>query len=167
MAAPALIVTSEDHSQFTTVLRRIGQEANAKLVFLLDKAGQQIASAGDMAGVDPTSLASLTAGNVAATEGVATLVGEESFSSLFHEGKHDSLHISVVASRVILLVVFDERSSLGLVRLRVEQNTAPLEEAVRAMMARAETDGRSRTGDPAFAEITEADIDALFGQGSP
>jgi predicted regulator of Ras-like GTPase activity (Roadblock/LC7/MglB family) len=167
MSAPAVIVTSEDHSRFTTVLRSIGREANARFVFLLDKAGQQIASAGDLAGVDPTSLASLTAGNVAATEGVASLVGEDSFTTLFHEGKHDSLHISVVASRVILLVVFDERSSLGLVRLRVAQHTPPLEEAVREMLARGASATSAAGADAALAEITEADIDALFGQGTP
>ena len=76
-------------------------EFEAKFVFLLDKSGQQIASTGELENVDPTSLASLTAGNVAATEGVAQLVGNDGFSSLFHEGKSESMHLSIVGERFV------------------------------------------------------------------
>ena len=91
------------------------------MVFLVDKNGQQIAYNGDINNLDTTSLASLTAGNVAATDGLARLIGEKEFSVLFHEGERDNIHISIVGKRVILVVIFDERSSLGLVRLRVKK----------------------------------------------
>ena len=80
MPAGNTIITEQDYARFMAILEGLDREANAKFVFLLDKSGQQIASAGEMAEVDPTSLASLTAGNVAATEGVAQLVGEEGFT---------------------------------------------------------------------------------------
>ena len=161
MAAATIIVTEQDHARFLSVLEHLDRDTNAKFVFLLDKTGQQIASAGELDEVDPTSLASLTAGNVAATEGVAQLVGEPGFTTLFHEGRRDNLHISVVANRVILLVVFDERSSLGLVRLRVGQHLDSLTEIVRDMMTRCESVGASALG---LGEITDADLDALFGK---
>ncbi len=63
------------------------------------------------------------AGKIAATGGLAKLIGEKEFSTLFHEGVRDKLHISIVASRVILVVIFDSRSRLGLVRLRVKKCT--------------------------------------------
>ena len=47
-----------------------------------------------------------TAGNVAATDGLAKLIGEKEFSILFHEGERDNIHISLVAQRVILVVIF-------------------------------------------------------------
>jgi predicted regulator of Ras-like GTPase activity (Roadblock/LC7/MglB family) len=162
MAAGHTVITEQDHSRFMAVLENLDRDANAKFVFLLDKSGQQIAATGDMAAVDPTSLASLTAGNVAATEGVAQLVGENEFTTLFHEGKHESLHITVVGGRVILLVVFDERSSLGLVRLRVEQCVPQLGEIVRDMVARA--DGTPGKDSGSLGEITDADLDKLFGE---
>ena len=65
---------------------------------------------GDIENLDTTSLASLTAGNVAATDGLAKLIGEKEFSVLFHEGEKDNIHISIVGERVILVVIFDERS---------------------------------------------------------
>jgi predicted regulator of Ras-like GTPase activity (Roadblock/LC7/MglB family) len=164
MSAPSIMILEEDHARFMEVLGSLERDSNAKLVFLLDKAGRQIASAGEMDAVDPTSLASLTAGNVAATEGVAQLVGEEEFTTLFHEGKRDSLHISVISNKVILLVVFDERSSLGLVRLRVDQHSAELSKIVRDLIGRSEgPNAAAMAAASPFAEITDADIDALFG----
>ena len=64
-------------------LKRLKRDANAKVVFLIDKNGQNIAAAGETEGFDSTSLASLTAGNVAATDGLAKLIGEREFSGWF------------------------------------------------------------------------------------
>src|SRR5512138_670297 len=127
MASPDLVMYEEEYQQIKDILHRLQVDSNSKLVFLVDKNGQQIAAHGDMRGVDATSLASLTAGNVAATDGLAKLIGEKEFSILFHEGERDNIHISIDACRVILVVIFDERSSLGLVRLRVRKATQDLE----------------------------------------
>src|SRR3954454_9500618 len=115
------VMYEEEYLQIKEILHRLQVDSNSKIVFLVDKKGQQIASMGDMLCVDATSLASLTAGNVAATDGLAKLIGEKEFSILFHEGERDNIHISLVAQRVILVVIFDDRSSLGLVRLRVKK----------------------------------------------
>ena len=68
MATPDLVMYEEEYQQIKDTLQRLQVDSNAKIVFLVDKNGQQIAVHGDMRGVDATSLASLTAGNVAATE---------------------------------------------------------------------------------------------------
>jgi predicted regulator of Ras-like GTPase activity (Roadblock/LC7/MglB family) len=125
VARPTMIVLEADHSRFVSILDKLRSEANSKFVFLMDKNGQSIASSGALSETDPTALASLAAGNVAATEGLAELIGENEFSTLFHEGRSESLHISLISNKVILLVIFDEHSSLGLVRLRVEQRRLP------------------------------------------
>ena len=68
------------------------------------------------------ALASLAAGNVAATEGLAQLIGETDLLDAVPRGRTDSLHISLISNKIILLLMFDEHSSLGLVRLRVKQH---------------------------------------------
>src|SRR5229473_357650 len=118
---PQMVMYDEEFQQISAVCERLAREANAKIVFLVDKNGQLIASVGATQDLDTTSLASLTAGNIAATGGLAKLIGEKEFSILFHEGERDNLHISVIGGRVILVVIFDTRSSLGLVRLRVKK----------------------------------------------
>src|SRR5229473_685951 len=138
MATPDLVMYEEEYQQIKDTLQRLQVDSNSKIVFLVDKNGQQIAAHGDMRGLDATSLASLTAGNVAATDGLAKLIGEKEFSILFHEGEKDNIHISIVAQRVILVVIFDERSSLGLVRLRVRRATGELDDVFARIMAKVE-----------------------------
>ena len=164
MSSTDFVLYEEEFKHLEEALRRLRQEANAKAVFLIDKNGQQIASAGEVEQFDTTSLASLTAGNVAATDGLAKLIGEREFSVLFHEGQQDHIHISIVAKRAILVVIFDDRSSLGLVRLRVKRASVDLEKIFEVMAQKGERG--SGPGGPAspFSEITDDDIDALFGE---
>ena len=160
------VLFDEEFQQIKEVIGRLKADAQAKVVFIVDKNGQQIAAQGDMKGVDATSLASLTAGNVAATDGLAKLIGEKEFSILFHEGERDNIHISLVAQRVLLVVIFDEKSSLGLVRLRVKKASQELERTFEQLLKKAEADRGSLANkfDSPFAEITDEDIDSLFSE---
>lgn len=157
---PQMVMYEEEFNQITTVCERLGRDAGAKVVFLVDKNGQLIAATGQTQDLDTTSLASLTAGNIAATGGLAKLIGEREFSILFHEGERDNLHLSIVAGRVILVVIFDSRSSLGLVRLRVKKAGEELTRVFEGLLRKAEAPG---AGSP-FAEITDSDIDNLFSE---
>jgi predicted regulator of Ras-like GTPase activity (Roadblock/LC7/MglB family) len=166
MASPDLIMYDEEFQQIKEIISRLRVEANAKIVFLVDKNGQQIAAVGDLESVDTTSLASLTAGNVAATDGLARLIGEKEFSILFHEGEKDNIHISIVGQRVILVVIFDDRSSLGLVRLRVRKASMELEKVFQDLLKKVEFEKTNLAGgfESPFAEITDEDIDNLFSE---
>ena len=166
MTMPDLVLYDEEFTRIKESLNRLASDANANVVFLVDKNGQQIAAVGDLQTLDTTSLASLTAGNVAATDGLARLIGEKEFSILFHEGEKDNIHISIVAQRVILVVIFDERTSLGLVRLRVRRAMAELEKIFEEIARKAEKDKQILAADfdSPFAEITDDDIDRLFSE---
>jgi predicted regulator of Ras-like GTPase activity (Roadblock/LC7/MglB family) len=166
MTLPDLVLYDDEFRKIKDSLQRLASDANANVVFLVDKNGQQIAAVGDLTTLDTTSLASLTAGNVAATDGLARLIGEREFSILFHEGERDNIHISIVAQRVILVVIFDERTSLGLVRLRVRRAMAELEKIFEEIARKAEKEKQVLTADfdSPFAEITDEDIDRLFSE---
>ena len=161
-----LVLYEEEFQKIKQALQRLFQDASANLVFLVDKNGQQIAAHGEIENLDTTSLASLTAGNVAATDGLARLIGEKEFSILFHEGEKDNIHISIVAQRVILVVIFDERSSLGLVRLRVKKASQELSDVFARIMAKVEKEKAAAGAafESPFAEITDEDIDSLFSE---
>ena len=83
---------------------------------------------------------------------------------LFHEGKRDHIHISIVAKRAILLVIFDDRSSLGLVRLRVKRGSQELDHIFDEMQVKQAKGAASPTHASPFSEITDEDIDALFSE---
>ena len=156
-----LVMYDEDYRKILAVIQRLVREANAKGIFVVDRNGQLIGEAGEMRGIDTTSLASLTAGCIAATGGLAKIVGEEEFPVHFHQGQRDNLHITLVAGRIILVVIFDERSSLGLVRLRVKKSAASLARIFEEIQKKAEQ-ARARGAGTPFAEITDEDIDNLF-----
>ncbi len=149
----------EEYKEITAAVDKLLVEANAKCVYLVDKDGQLITSSGETRDIDATSLASLTAGNIAATGGLAKLIGEKEFSILFHEGERDNLHISVVGQRVILVVIFDKRSSLGLVRLRAKKASDELGRTIQKLLVRMEGGAEQES---LLQEITDDDIEKLF-----
>jgi len=155
-----LVMQQEDFDRVLGIIQRLVKDANAKGVFVVDKAGQLIGEAGELRGIDSTSLASLTAGCIAATGGLAKIVGEEEFPTHFHQGQRDNLHITMVGTRIILVVIFDDRSSLGLVRLRVKKATGELAKIFEDIEKK--TEQEARAGGSPFAEITDDDIDNLF-----
>ena len=149
----------EEYKEIIATVGKLLREANAKCVYLVDKDGQLITSSGETKDIDSTSLASLTAGNIAATGGLAKLIGEKEFTILFHEGERDNIHISVIGQRVILVVIFDKRSSLGLVRLRVKKASEELSKCIQKLIDKMEAG--SEKGN-LLKEITDDDIDRLF-----
>ena len=157
-----LVMYDEDYRKILAVIQKLVRDANAKGIFVVDRNGQLIGEAGEMRGIDTTSLASLTAGCIAATGGLAKIVGEEEFPIHFHQGERDNLHITLVAKRIILVVVFDDRSSLGLVRLRVKKSGVELAKIFEHIQKRSEQEDAGGGGDAPFSEITDEDIDNLF-----
>jgi predicted regulator of Ras-like GTPase activity (Roadblock/LC7/MglB family) len=156
MADTPILLREKQYHQIKAVLARLRMDSSARVVFLVDKDGQEIAVQGEVGNLDTTSLASLAAGNVAATGGMAQLIGEKEFPTLSHEGERESIHISVIG-RLLLVVVFDERSSLGLVKLRSKQVSQQL-----CAMIEEITQADYDNSDSPFAEITDEDIDSLF-----
>ena len=157
MAGPD-VMFPEEQQQMSMVCQRLARDANAKAVLLIGRDGQPIADAGDVNELDVTSLSSLTAGNVAATGGISKILREKDFTSQFHEGEKTHVHITLVGGRAILVVLFDERSSLGLVRLRVKKASEELNHIFEALLKKVQEPG----ADSPFAEITDEDIDNLF-----
>ncbi len=153
-----MVMYEEEFQQIQVVCSRLHRESNSKAVLLIDKNGQLIAESGETSSLDTTSLSSLTAGNVAATGGIAKLLKEKEFTGQFHEGEHTNIHISLVAQRVILVILFDERSSLGLVRLRVRKASDELGRIFDSLMAKV----KEPTAPSILSEITDEDIDNLF-----
>ena len=153
-----IVLFEEDSKRLSQACLRLQQDAYARAVFLLDKDGQLLASEGETEGLDITSLASLTAGNIAATGGLAKLLGEKEFPVQVHEGDKESIHISLIGDRLILVILFDERSSLGLIRLKLKHVYQDILEIARDIFDKSKEELKS-----VFSEITDDDIDHFFG----
>ena len=158
MANPQMVMYEEEFNQIQAIVDRLVREANAQVVFIIDKNGQLIANAGETEQLDTTSMASLIAGSNAATGGIAKLLRENEFTTQFQEGERANILIQLVGKRVILVVIFDNKTSLGLVRLRVKKSSEELTAIFDALLTKVEDPSH----DAPFAEITDDDIDNLF-----
>lgn len=159
MANSPFILQEHQFQKLKVVLARLCVECAARVVFLIDRDGQPIAFHGDIGDMDTTSFASLAAGNVAATSSMAQIIGEDAFPSVFHEGERESIFISIIG-RSLLVTVFDQRSTLGLVKIRTKRGSFDvatiLEEATAA------SNNYNVNQNSFFSEITDEDIDSLF-----
>ena len=159
MVETTVIIHEQQFQRIKNVLARLCVECVARVVFLVDRDGQPIAFHGDIGDMDTTSFSSLAAGNVAATTSMAKLIGEDVFPAVVHEGERESIFISVIG-RSLLVVVFDERSTLGLVKLRTKKAS----HEVSSILDQVSRDSANHRldGNSFFAEITDEDIDSLF-----
>ncbi|KPJ50056.1 hypothetical protein AMJ40_04130 [candidate division TA06 bacterium DG_26] len=144
-------------------LGRLLRSTNANTVLLIDKAGQLITSAGNTTDLDLSSFSSLSAADYAATSQLASLVGEREFSTIFHQGERENIYISVVGQKVILAVVFDSSSTLGLVRVRVRQAAEELTKIFSRIFNKVEEQSREPYLDESFTKEAEDELDRLLG----
>ncbi len=160
-----LIIYEEDFRRINACLTALHDNARSKAALLIEKSGQLIASAGKTDGLDTTSLASLAAGNIAAAGGLAQVLGEREFFAVFHEGEREHLYLSLIGGRLIILVLFDHRSPVGLVRLLVKTFSREIEQIIADTLERPRGPGESRLlSESVFADVTDEDVDNLFGR---
>src|SRR3989304_6954266 len=106
VANSGLVIYEEQIEKINQLLTKLIKGAEAKCALLVDKDGHLITRQGFTHSLDTTALAALLAGSFASTREIARLVGEPGFTVLFHPGKKDHIHISLVGERTILVVIF-------------------------------------------------------------
>ncbi len=151
----------EDSNRIHGILSGFLRESNARTGMIVDRTGQMVAVVGEEPSFDPTAFASLTAADFSANDQLARMIGEPEFGSLFHQGEKESMYLADIARRVILVVLFDNRTTLGLVKLRVRGTVIELRQVFEEMFTRgAIGQAQVETG---FLGEAEDEIDKLFG----
>lgn len=108
----------EDFRAVDAVLTELLRRTHALSVHLIDRSGQLITSVGAESDFDLPTFASLAAADVAANAELGALFGKQTLDTVVFLGEPRSMASTLVADRVILCVIFDKNSTLGLVRLR-------------------------------------------------
>jgi predicted regulator of Ras-like GTPase activity (Roadblock/LC7/MglB family) len=127
-----------EFQRIQAILAKMQKELRAELVLLISRSGQPIVISGPTENIDCTALSSLAAANLAATDGLANIVGEREFSVLVHQGRQRSLFISDLLKKFSLVLVFDASASSGLVRYKCKRTTLLLEDVIRDFQRRME-----------------------------
>ncbi len=116
-----VVITRKDLEKIDHCLNKMVSSSLANFVLLIDRSGQLIAHQGRTPDVDILALAALTAANFGATAEIARLLGEEEFTLLFHKGRTENVYFSAVGDHTIMVTLFDDKTSLGLIRLKINQ----------------------------------------------
>ncbi|MCC6546730.1 roadblock/LC7 domain-containing protein [Candidatus Sumerlaeota bacterium] len=130
MANQPLILTKTEITQIHRALLQMLKQSEAKCAILVDADGKCLAKKGFTANIDTDALAALIAGSFASTRAMAKLVGETDFSVLFHQGERDHIHNILVDNNTILTVIFDDRTTIGMVRLYSKECSKSLKETI-------------------------------------
>ena len=151
-------LSESDYKRISEHLTELLRESDARCAMVVDRTGQLLATVGETPSFDPTVFASLTAADFSANDELAKMIGEPEFASLFHQGEKESMYLADVGRRLILVVLFNQRTTVGLVRLRVKQTVQDLSQLLSEMF------GRLSQGQPdgGLLEGAEDEIDKLF-----
>ena len=156
-------IYEEDYWAITSVLKELLKNSNSQSVLLIDKTGQMIASVGLEPDFDLMSFASLCAADFEANSQLARLIGETDFSTLYHQGADESMYLARIASNIILVVLFNKRTTLGLVRLRVKKAVEGLDTILNRLFEKLEYENEDlKEFDEEFTQELTKEIDALF-----
>ena len=159
MSDNSLIIYEEEITKIDSLMSKMLKGCEAKCALLVDKDGHLITRQGFTHSLDTTALAALLAGSFASTKEIARLVGEPEFSVLFHQGKKDHIHMSLVGERSILVVIFDDRTTIGLVRLYARDTSLEL---TRILDVPKGKEGAGPELSEDFTELAKDKLDDIF-----
>jgi predicted regulator of Ras-like GTPase activity (Roadblock/LC7/MglB family) len=154
---------ADDVRGFEELLVGFVGDARVLCAFLVDRAGRLMSAAGDRAGLDETSFASLASAGFAASDQLAGLLGETEFTSLYHHGAERSMFLADVSGTAILAVLFDTRTTLGMVRIKTKTLVPGLAEQLARLAAHGPS-GQVVQMESDWALAAESEIDRLFNE---
>ena len=115
----SLILTKNEIRKLERIISERLLDSGAEHVIVVDLSGNLLMQCGSLEMDDIFSLAALSAANFAATAEIAKLIGEEDFTLLFHKGDKRNIHFSRLAKDYLIITLFNDNVSLGLIRLKL------------------------------------------------
>lgn len=131
----------EDIRQVDAVLNDLLSKSEATSALILDKGGFLITQCGDTRRFDATTLGALAAAMYAATQGIASLVSEVNFSSVYQQGENFSILVHDVDENCLLLVIFKAQISVGAVKYYALTTITQVSEQMKVAQARSPDEG--------------------------
>lgn len=149
----------EDVDRIDRLLAEFLRLSGAKCALLIDKEGHLVTKRGELRTIDIDTISALVAGSFAATKEMARLLGEEEFTAMFHQGERDNIQLSLVGDRTLLTILFDDRTTVGMVRLYAGETAKKLADIYREALNREPEDSGL---DEEFGSDAKNKLDNLF-----
>ncbi|OHB74059.1 MAG: hypothetical protein A2Z34_05555 [Planctomycetes bacterium RBG_16_59_8] len=156
-----LVFYKDDVAAIDKLLFDFLKLASAKCALMIDKDGHLVTRQGENPAYDTETISALVAASFSATKEMARLLGEEEFSIVFHQGKKDNIQLSLIGDRTILAVIFDDKTTIGMVRLYANQVSTKLAVLFEEMsMKKRDTTNDIASG---FGDAAKSKLDDLLG----
>ncbi|MGC8903677.1 roadblock/LC7 domain-containing protein [Thermus sp.] len=120
MVEPSLVLYGSLYEEALRVLEETLRETGTRYALLVDRKGFVLVHKEALWAPKPPpldSLATLVAGNAAATQALAKLLGEARFQEQVLQGERMGLYVDEAGEHALLLLIFDENAPLGKVKL--------------------------------------------------
>ena len=156
MATPQLIEI--DMRQIDAALNDLLVKSEATSALVIDKGGFLITQCGDLRRFDTTTIGALAAAMYAATQGIASLVSEVNFSSVYQQGENFSLLVHNVDEHCLLVVIFRAQISVGAVKYYALGAISQVAQQMQSAQARSPGEGYD------LSVLNLADTAELFRQ---
>ncbi len=156
------VIYNEEYFQIKKILDELKMSVSADIAFVTDSEGHCIAATDGMDDSYLNSISSLIAGSIAAINSIAQMLEIKKFETVLTESSEKNLYISLVNDRMVLIVIFEKTSNLGIVRLKGRQANAVLKDVFVTINDKLKDSSLSEKHSP-FEGVSDEDIDQIFG----
>lgn len=156
-----LLFYKDDVDKIDQLLAEFLRLSGAKCALLIDKEGHLVAKHGELRTIDIDTISALVAGSFAATKEMARILGEQEFTAMYHQGERDNIQLSLVGDRTLLTILFDDRTTVGMVRLYATETSRKLAEIYRGCTERSANSTEPALGD-GYGNDARKTLDKLF-----
>ncbi len=158
-----LVFYAADIDRINAVLLGFVKKANAQCALVIDKEGHMVARQGFFK-QDSSTLAALVSGSFASTREVARLLGEPEFRVLFHQGQGQSIHITLIGERTLVVTVFASSVKAGMIQVLCKEVAGQLEAVLNDAQRRKPQEEANNEGlGKNFTDEMKNQLDSLFG----
>ncbi|MBN2712841.1 MAG: roadblock/LC7 domain-containing protein [Planctomycetes bacterium] len=158
-----LVFYEDDVEAIDNCLDQFLQRSKANCALLIDVEGHLVTKKGFTQTLNTTTIAALVAGSFASTRALAQNLGEKEFSVIFHQGENENIHISLASDRCLIVIIFDDRTTIGMVRLYAKEVTDELSAILGKVRDKAKTQPNP-VEDTQFQKEAEAKLDEFFSE---
>jgi predicted regulator of Ras-like GTPase activity (Roadblock/LC7/MglB family) len=167
MRETRLIVYREDVDRINRVLEEFLKLSGAKQNILIDKEGHPITSVGEPGTFSIDTLSALVASSFASTQTMARILGEDRFTLLSQQGNRDHLQLALVADRCLLVTAWDDRTTVGMIRLYGMEAVKKLNDIFGEIARRTDAPGEDPDGAGVFARLRPKPQGPQSGHAAP
>lgn len=151
-----LVLTPEGIQEINSVLQDLVDKSESNAALLVEKSGQLISLYGEVDVRNTVALAALVGGAFASTKELGRLIGEEEFAMMYQQGRKSHIIIAALSTHDLLVVIFDDKTSIGLVKVMIKKAIDDLSGIVSKLRSQKEVP-------KSFKDLIESELDSLFG----